>query len=253
LTETNQIITKYRPINFSEVLGNEKIIQALNTTIHGPTPPHCFLLTGITGCGKTTISRIIAKEMNASILEVDAATTGSVEDMRQLVEMAQYKPITAEPNRMYIIDECQNLSGAKSFQPMLKLAESLPEFLYLAFCTTEPQKVPAALQNRCYHIALKPLKSKDIEELLTTVCEVEKWDVSNDVFNCIVQASGGSARLALSLLQAGYTAKTREELSEIIAEVESENSPVIKLCQLLIKGNKNWPQISRLLEQIGMN
>jgi DNA polymerase III gamma/tau subunit len=247
--ETIQITTKYRPINFSEVLGNEKAVKALADAVSGALPPHVYLLSGMTGCGKTTLARIIAREFNSSILEIDAATNSGIEDMRQLAEMSVYKPITGESSKMYIIDEIQNLSP-KAFQPLLKLSEGLPEFVYMAFCTTDLHKVPAALQNRCYHVALKPLKAKEIEELIGMVAEIEKWEVDNDVFNAIVQASGGSARLALSVLQAGHGCKSRDELSEIIAQVESENSPVVKLCQYLIKGGKDWPQISRMLEQI---
>lgn len=243
------LITKYRPVSFKEVLGNQQCVKALSEAIHSPSRPHAFLFTGSSGIGKTTLARIIASEIDASTLEIDAASHSGVDDIRSLVELSGFKPISIQPNRLYIVDECHSLSK-QAWQPLLKLLEDPPEYLYIALCTTELQKVPETVKTRCYPVALKPLKIREIEDLLLDVSEIEGWTVTPDTMNGIVHASDGSARKALSILQVGHTIQTRDELSKMIADVESDSSPVIELCLYLLKGGTNWKVISPLIEKI---
>jgi DNA polymerase-3 subunit gamma/tau len=243
------LITKYRPISFDEVIGNQLTIQALKEAIHSESKPHCFLFTGGTGIGKTTLARIIASEVNAFIVEINAAVENSVESTRRLTELFSFRPIMTQPCSMCIIDEAHSLSR-QAWSPLLKLTEEPPSFLYIALCTTEPQKVPDTIKSRAYPVTLKMLKPQEIEELLEVVIQVEGWKVENSVFQGIVQASEGSARKALSILQAGHALKNRDELSQIILTVESEDNPAIKLAQALLKGNRNWRAISQLIKEI---
>jgi replication-associated recombination protein RarA len=246
------LITKYRPEVFEEVIGNELCIKALAEAMKGDAHPHAFLFTGPTGVGKTTLARIIAKEVNAFIQEMDAASNSGVDDTRRLVENSCFPSlvIPGQKNRMIIVDECHNLSD-KAWEPLLKPIEEPPLFLYWALCTTEPEAVKLTVKKgRCYPVALKPLKARDIEKLLTLVCEVEKWTVVDDVFNAIVQAADGSARNALSILQAGHAVKSRDDLSQIIVEVESDNSPAAALGVYLAKGGRDWGMITKMLGNI---
>jgi len=242
------LITKYRPLSFEEYVGNQLAISSLRTAINSETRPHCYLFTGPSGVGKTTLARIIAKEFNATIYDVDGASNSGVDDTRRLVAMAGYTPIIGSAV-LYIIDECHALSKL-AWDPLLKLLEEPPEYLYVALCTTELAKVKETIRNRCFPVNLKKLKPIEISDLLTTVCEVEQWKVNGDVFNAIVLASEGSARKALTILQAGHNVQTREELSTIILEVESDNTAIIDLCKLLLSGNTNWERITELLKLV---
>jgi DNA polymerase III gamma/tau subunit len=148
-----------------------------------------------------------------------------------------------------IVHNCHNLSR-KAWEPLLKLTEDPPNFLFIAFCTTDPQSVPDTIKTRSYKVPLKPLKSREIEDLLNTVAELEGWTIQNDVFQGIVNAASGSARQALTFLQAGHTLQSREELSKVISEVESDDDPMIKLCQYWLSGGRSWKAVSQLLEKV---
>jgi len=136
-----QLITRYRPISFNEVVGNTEIIKALADAVHSESCPHDYLFTGCAGIGKTSLARIIAKEINASINEVDAASHSSVEDTRLIVEASGFTSIMLQQNKMYIIDECHNLSR-KAWEPLLKLIEDPPSSVFVSLCTTDPKNIP---------------------------------------------------------------------------------------------------------------
>lgn len=243
------LITKYRPQAFNEVVGNEVCIKALASAVKEKSRPHLYLFVGSSGIGKTTLARIIAKEIDAFVSEIDAASNSGVDDTRKIVEFAGFKPVNEKPNCMLIVDECHSLSK-QAWNPLLKLTEEPPPYMYISLCTTDPQKIPDTIKTRAYPVPLKKLKPFEVEDVLNIAIELEEWNVENSVFQGIVQAADGSARMALSLLQAGHSLSSKEELSQVIAKVESESNPASKLANYLIKGGTNWRQISTLLGEI---
>src|SRR5271163_3573022 len=104
------LITKFRPISFDEVLGNELCIKSLREALRSESRPHAFLFSGPSGVGKTTLARIIGKELDAFIQQTNAATNSGVEDTRKMAEAAQYKSVMGQPTKLLIIDEAHNLS-----------------------------------------------------------------------------------------------------------------------------------------------
>lgn len=243
------LITKYRPEGFEEMYGNELVVKALADAISLPTCPHSFLFSGPSGTGKTTLALILGKKFDSAINEIDVATNNSVESTRNLAEMVKFKPITEHKSLMVILNECHNYNN-KGFEPLLDVLERPPNYLYTALTTTRLDKVPAAIKNRCYHVALKPVKPFDLEELIATVAEFEKWPLQPGILQALVRAANGSPRMALSMLQAGHAAQDVTQLAQIVADVESEDDPCIKLCQYLMKNGKNWRTVIGFLEKI---
>jgi DNA polymerase-3 subunit gamma/tau len=248
-----ELINKFRPSSFEEVLGNELVVTALKSAAISSTCPHSFLFSSEEpGVGKTTLARIVAGAVKASVQETSGATQGGVDDARNLVEMASFKPVLVSdstPNIMFIIDECHAASSAY-WQALLKLTEEPPKWAYFSLCTTKIDKIPQTIQTRCFPVRLRKLSTPNIEDLVTLICDVEGWKVTDSTFAAIVLAADGSARRAISILQAGHACKDREELAQIVAKVDSDESPIAEICQLVIDGNRSWPRIAALLAKI---
>lgn len=242
------LITKYRPQNFAELYGNETIVNALMRAIASESRPHAFLFTGPSGIGKTTTARIVATDLNAEILEIDAASNSGVDAMRSLVEQGSHMALSGAGQRMFLIDEAHRLSR-NSWDVLLKFLEEPPDHLYIALCTTEITKVPDTIVTRCYHVAFRPLKDNEIEDLLSVVSEAEGWTPTADVMLAVKQAGTGQPRKALSILQAVHDAPSREEVRRIIALTE-ETDALINLCRYLIKPKPQWQQIAEFLAKI---
>jgi DNA polymerase III gamma/tau subunit len=243
------LIVKYRPKSFQEVIGNGLVIKSLEDALNSLSRPHTYLFTGPSGTGKTTLARIVATGVSASIEEIDGASNSGVEAMRNLVEMAKFTPIMSTDSKMIIIDECHALS-TQAWSPLLKILEEPPNFLYVALATTNPAKIPDAIKTRAFRVDLKPLKANEISDLVSVISELEGWTVTNEVFQAIVTASTGQPRKALTILQSGHGAQTLDELSAIIAEVEKETSELTELCRYLLQGGRDWPRVAGLLSKI---
>jgi DNA polymerase-3 subunit gamma/tau len=245
------LITKYRPRDWGEVIGHEETIASLSRALATSTHPHAFLFFGPSGVGKTTMARIIAKHINAEVVELDAATHTGVDAMRELVELGQHRPLSNAGNRLIILDEAHMLSRS-SFNAILKMLEEPPSHLYIALCTTELQRIPETVQTRLFKVKLETLPEPQIQELIEEVAYTEGWDIPNWAFQEIVLAATGQPRKALTLLQGVAGAKTREEVKRIINLIDAEE-PIKELCRLMIEGKVGWDKVQPVLTAIGDN
>ena len=244
------LINKYRPLAFDEIIGNAQQIEALRNALSHVSCPHAFLFTGPSGIGKTTTARIIARHLNAEILEIDAASNNGVDAMRALTELAQYRPMSSSGKRLIILDEAHMMTKG-SWNAALKLLEEPPEHLFIALCTTEANKVPETVKTRCYHVNLLPLKPAEIVDLLTAVIELEQWTVDDDVLSAVVQHATGQPRKALTAIQAAHDCTSREEVRRVLPLLD-DSEPIIEICQILLQSTTaaNWPRINNALERI---
>ena len=218
---------KYRPLNFTKLVGQNNLIKTLSGSIERGRIAHAYILTGVRGVGKTSTARIIAKLFNCTnpeksseiainpcglcdsclgiaegknidVLEIDAASNTGVDNIRELIDGVGYKPLTSK-FRVYIIDEVHMLSKG-AFNALLKTLEEPPEHVKFIFATTEIRKVPITILSRCQRFDLQIVPSKILIEHLKWVCEEEKINFTLEALQIIVRVSGGSVRDALSLL-----------------------------------------------------
>jgi DNA polymerase-3 subunit gamma/tau len=204
---------RYRSRDFDEVVGQEPIARTLTNAIEAQRVAHAYLFCGTRGVGKTSMARILAKalnggsdEVNAAIMsgqdtdviEIDAASNTGVDNVRDLIANAGYRPMRG-PYKIYIIDEVHMLSTA-AFNALLKTMEEPPEHVKFILCTTEAQKVPATIQSRCQRFDFRNIPTTNIGGHLTRVVADEGLEAEPELVQMVARLGNGSMRDALSLL-----------------------------------------------------
>lgn len=243
------LINKYRPQAWEELVGNDAVFGSLIRALKGDAQPHAFLFTGPAGCGKTSTARILAAELGAEVLEIDAASYSGVDNARELVDLGNHRSLSGAGRRAFIIDECHTLSKP-AWQALLKLLEEPPDHLFIMLCTTEAAKVPETIKTRCFPVSIRSVPAPELEQLVLAVAEAEGWELHGDVLAEVVRCATGSPRKALSVLQAVHGVGSREEVARII-QLQEASAPVIEVVQMLLKGSKSWGAVKPLLAKIG--
>ena len=217
---------KYRPRSFTEMVGQEHVVQALSNALIQQRLHHAYLFTGTRGVGKTTVSRILAKSLNCQgadgqggitaepcgvcqacrdidagrfvdYTELDAASNRGVDEIQSLLEQAVYKPVQGR-FKVFMIDEVHMLTNT-AFNAMLKTLEEPPEYLKFVLATTDPQKVPVTVLSRCLQFNLRPMAPETVFEHLTRVLAQENIAAEPQALRLLARGARGSMRDALSL------------------------------------------------------
>lgn len=213
---------KWRPKTFADLVGQEHVVKALRNALDEGRLHHAYLLTGTRGVGKTTIARILAKSLNCEnavhgepcgqcesctqidsgryvdLLEIDAASNTGIDNIREVLENAQYAP-TVGKYKVYIIDEVHMLSKS-AFNAMLKTLEEPPEHVKFILATTDPHKVPITVLSRCLQFVLRNMTTQQVAEHLAHVLDRENVPYQPQALQLLGRAAAGSMRDALSLL-----------------------------------------------------
>lgn len=213
---------KYRPLHLSEVIGQDKTIEQLQGALTKGKVSHAYLFVGPRGCGKTSVARIFAHEINhfdyqledsyIDIIEIDAATFTSVDNIRELREKAMIMP-TLGKYKVYIIDEVHMLSNS-AFNALLKILEEPPEHVIFIMATTNPEKIPATITSRTQIYRFNLAEPKVMQDFLRSVCDKEGIKISDDALKIITERGGGSFRDSLSILNQIGTVNLSEKTIE---------------------------------------
>ncbi len=212
----------YRPKNFNDVIGQEHIVRTLKNQIENNNVGHAYLFCGTRGTGKTSTAKIFSRAVNCTnlhndepcnecencreiledktmdVVEIDAASNNSVDDIRELRENVKYSPAKSK-YKVYIIDEVHMLSQG-AFNALLKTLEEPPSYVIFILATTEPHKIPATILSRCQRFDFKRVTVKDISSRMRYICEKEGIEADEKALNLIARNSQGALRDALSIL-----------------------------------------------------
>ena len=217
---------KYRPVDFSALIGQEAMVRTLGNAFETGRIPQAWMLTGVRGVGKTTTARILARALNyrsetvdtptidlaveglecraiiegrhVDVVEMDAASNTGIDDIKQIIDGVRYAPLTAR-YKVYIIDEVHMISE-KAFNALLKTLEEPPPHAKFIFATTEIRKVPVTILSRCQRFDLRRVDSSVLAQHLAMICGKENVSATPEALAMIARAGDGSVRDSLSIL-----------------------------------------------------
>ena len=264
-TKSKVLALKYRPQTFEQLVGQKVVAESIYNSIKNNKIPNAYMFLGIRGSGKTSTARIVAKALNCEkgvenlctqdfcescksiiegnnidILEIDAASKTSVDDVRELIEFSKYKPSSAK-YKIFICDEVHMFSKS-AFAALLKTLEEPPDYLKFIFASTEVKKIPVTIISRCQRYDLSRVNSEELFQYLIKIKDLEKGKISNEAIKLIVKLSEGSVRDSLSLLDRAMLVNHNEkELSLEIAQKifgYFEKNIVIDLINHILEGDE---------------
>ncbi len=254
---------RFRPQNFSEVVGQEMVAKALQNAICSDRVAHAYLFTGARGVGKTSMARILAKALNCpevqdgvpcgecevcqnisagsdiDVLEIDGASNRGIDDIRSLRANVNVRSMRS-PNKIYIIDEVHMLTK-EAFNALLKTLEEPPPNVKFIFCTTEPNKLPDTILSRCQRFDFGYIEEASISQRLKQIAEAENVEVEDAAIQLVARRAGGSMRDSQSifdqLLSFGESLLTAESVHRILGTASDER--LIELFDALIEGKRD--------------
>ena len=258
---------KYRPASFDDLIGQDAMVRTLSNAFESGRIPQAWILTGVRGVGKTTTARILARALNyelpdgsvkeptikmpvmgvhcqaiiesrhPDVLEMDAASHNSVEDVRQINDAIRYAPMSAR-YKVYILDEVHMLSGA-AFNALLKTLEEPPPHAKFIFATTEIRKVPVTVLSRCQRFDLRRVEASTLVKHLASIATKEKVQIEPAALALIARAAEGSVRDALSLLDQAIAHAAGPVGAEDVRQMLglADRVRVVDLFEALMKGD----------------
>ncbi len=262
---------KYRPKTFRDVVGQEHVVRTLQNALRHRQISNAYLFSGQRGIGKTTIARIFAKGLNCEkgitpdpcgkceicqeiesgnsldVIEIDGASNRGIDQIRELRENVRFMPVKAR-YKVIIIDEVHMLTN-EAFNALLKTLEEPPENVVFIFATTEPRKIPETVLSRVQRFDFRPLSANTLISRLKFICQKEHMECDDESLKIIFEASEGSMRDAISLLEQAYIYGNGKieatTLREVLGIIEDEI--FLKLFNTILK--ENTAQILRILRE----
>src|SRR5277367_2841012 len=240
---------KYRPQNFSEVIGQDHVTRTLKNALEQGRTAHGYIFSGHRGIGKTTVARILAMALNCrssdkpvtepcgvcescteiragnsvDVIEIDAATNRGIDEIRELREAARYRP-ARDRFKIYILDEAHQITDA-AFNALLKTLEEPPSHVVFMLATTQPEDIPQTIRSRCQHFSFRAVRFEEILGQLKSIVAQEKISADDDALALLSEAGDGSMRDALSILDQAIASSSgtlsADEVRQLVGTVPS--------------------------------
>jgi len=245
----------YRPDSLANLSGNFATIEKLKKMLERPKEkiPHAFLFTGPTGCGKTTLGRIVAKDLGCDLEsqdynEVNSADFRGIDTIREIKTNMRFAPLNSKGGvRVWLIDECHKLTDDAQ-NALLKILEDPPPHVYLILCTTKPEKLIKEIKGRCSPFEVETLEKIEIIKLLKKVAKTEKIKISKKALELIAKSSEGHPRNALVILDQIGNLPIDSQINAIQEAIPSETE-IIDLCRTMLQ-KFDWKKVRPILSKL---
>jgi DNA polymerase III subunit gamma/tau len=247
-----ELYKKYRPKDFSDVVGQDAVVKSLERKVETKTVPHSILLVGPKGCGKTTIGRILKRMLKCSkwdFVEQNCANKRGIDSIRDIERNMHLLPMKGDC-KIWLFDEAHQWSGDAQ-DALLKILEDTPRHVYFIICSTDAQKLKATIHSRCTVYAIEPFNSSSLRKLIRRVCKGEKRKITEEVEDKIISNADNSARNALVLLEKVLAFDDEEEQLEQISKATVEVA-AISIARALFDPRTKWTDMAKILKDVSL-
>ncbi len=242
----------YRPQEFNEVAGNKGAIATIEGLLERDLKdiPHTWLFSGNSGCGKTTLARIVAEKLGCSSMDFYEFNSGSmrgVDTIREVEQKCKLAPMNGKV-KVYLFDEVHSWTKTAK-DASLKILEDTPKNVFFFLATTNPEALGKAIRTRCIDIAVKSLNSREIMSLIKEIAEAEEKEVDAEILKKIAMSCDGSPREAVKMLDMVIDVKEKDLALEVIENTYASEASAIELCRAILK-KEQWKNIAKILDKL---
>lgn len=241
---------RLRPADLKNVRGQDLVVSSVRKLLKAKDFPHACLMRGPSGVGKTTVARIVARELNCSDIdfcEMNCAELRGIDNVRDIQSRMTLSPFGGDC-RIWLIDEAHALTKDAQ-NALLKMLEDTPAHVYFMLATTDPQKLLPTILTRCTPFDFKPLSEKHLKELILSALGQEEASVGAEVIEKVVEVAEGSARMALVLLEQALTQPDEESQLDAIQSRDAE-AQAVEICRALMNPRARWADVAKVVKKV---